>query len=292
MISLLQQTWISFNENNSLRTASALAYTAAFSIAPMLVLMVGIAKIFVEPEDVQGSVEAGIRSVAGDEGVEQVRVMVDNRSESQKSSSKWASAIGTLVLLFGATNFFAQLQTALNEIWSVRADPSRSGIWHLITKRILSLGMIITLGVILVITIIASSLLVAFGERLGFWMPVVSRLLFTTASWLLAFGVLTFLFAAVFRYLPDAEIRWRDVAIGSGVTAGMFLLGHVAISFYLGMQDAMSLYGAAGSMIVILTWVYYSSVILLFGATLTRVGSNRSGRNIIPSEFATKDTSE
>lgn len=284
---LFWRTWSRFEANNGIRTAAAIAFSAAFSLAPMLVLMVGIAQLFVEPEDVQGSVEAGIRSVAGEQGVEQVRTMVDG---SDKSSSQGivASTLSTCILLFAATGFFTQLQTALNDVWEVKADTRNRGYVKLLTKRILSLGMVAALGVLLLISIVSSTLIVAFGQRLEFWMPAIAKVLVTMAGWLAFFAILTTLFAALFRFLPDVRILWRDVFVGGAVTAGMFILGNSAISFYLGMQDAQSIYGAAGSMIVILSWVYYSTVILLLGANLTREWSVYCGRTVVPAHGATR----
>jgi membrane protein len=286
---LIWRTWSRFEANNGMRTAAAIAFSAAFSIAPMLVLIVGVAQLFVKPEDVQGSVEAGIRSVAGEQGVEQVRTMVDG---SEKSSSQGfvASTLSTCILLFGATGFFTQLQTALNDVWEVKARTRKRGYFKLLTKRILSLGMVAALGVLLLISIVTSTVIVAFGQRLGFWMPAIAEVLVTTASWLAFFAILTVLFAAVFRFLPDVKILWRDVLVGGAITAGMFILGDFAISFYLGLQDAQSIYGAAGSMIVILSWVYYSTVILLLGANLTCEWSASSGRPVVPTHGATRAT--
>ena len=289
MFRILKQTWADFIEDNCPRIAAAISYSTAFSLAPMLVLILSVGQLVFEPEDIRGKVESEIAKVVGDEGAEQIKTMIDSKQNDEEKHGIWATVIGVTVMLVGATGLFAQLQAAMNDVWEVRPDPSKSGIKYFLTKRLLSLGMVLSLAFLVLVSLVASTAIHAFDGAVDQWLPgwAGSTLLFAL-NVLISFLVLACLFAAIFRVLPDAEIRWSDVAVGASVTALLFLLGKFGLSLYLGSQNMATTYGAAGSLVLILVWVYYSTMILLLGAEFTQAWAKNRGSGILPSDGAVR----
>ena len=279
MTGLLKDTWNKFNDDNCARTAASLAYSAAFSMAPILVIVISLGQIFVDPQKIRGAVQDALQSTIGEAGVEQLQLMADATSHKDQEKSVFASTIGVIVMLVGATGFFAELQAAMNEVWNVKPDPAKSGVKYFLSKRLLSLGMVLSLGLLALVSIVASAVLTKLGNAIGSWMPErIEIAVLSSFNSIMKFLLLTTLFAAMFRVLPDAQVKWKDVVVGALMTATLFVLGEFAITLYLEHQNIMTLYGAAGSLIVLLSWVYYSTLILLFGAELTYAWASRSGK--------------
>jgi len=268
------------------RLGAALAYYAIFSIAPLLVIAIGIAGLVFGREAAQGQITAQVGQLVGHQGGEAVEAMVE--SASKPEAGTLGSVLGIAMLLLGAAGLFGQLQDALNTIWEVRPKPGR-GVWGYLRDRFLSLSMVLGVAFLLLVSLIASSVLAAFGQLLGDWQTGSVGLVITT---LLDLVVITILFALIYRYLPDAEIAWRDVWFGAAFTAVLFTLGKFLIGLYLGRAGVGSAYGAAGSLAVLLVWLYYASQIFLFGAELTKAYANCAGSHIKPKDHAEAVTSD
>jgi membrane protein len=222
--------------------------------------------------------------LVGRAGGEQVRVIIAQTRQSYVDQSA-AAALSIAAVLFGATTAFAQLQDALNRVWSVKPDPRRNEIQNFLAKRVFSFGVVMAIAFLLLVSLAMSAALAAFGalatSRLG-----VPEALLASVNWVLSFVVIALLFAVMFKLLPDAEIAWADVWAGALTTALLFVLGKNVIGYYLGRTDPGGAYGAAGSLAVVLIWVYYSSMILLFGAEFTRGWAERYGRRVKPESGA------
>jgi len=288
MIALLKETFREFREDEATRVAAALSYYTIFALPPLLVLLITVAGAVWEPSDVQGRVEAQIGSLLGREGAAGIREMLANQNRPD-SGGLLPTLLGVAGLLFGATGAFIQLQSALNTAWDVKPDPEQGGIRNFLTKRLLSLGMILGVGFLVLVSLALSALLGAAGESIERFLPeALSGPLLVAINLLVSLAVITLLFAAMFKVLPDAVVQWRYVWIGAAVTAGLFVLGKFLIGFYIGQSDPGSAYGAAGSLAVILVWIYYASIIVLLGAEFTQVYARRKGAEIVPEPGAVR----
>lgn len=288
MLALLKQTWNDFLEDKCTRIAAALSYSTAFSLAPMLVVIVSVCQLVFEPEDIRGKVESEVAAVVGDEGADQLRTMIDS-SQASKERGTIATAVGIVVMLIGATGMFSQLQAAMNDVWEVSPDPETNSLKYFLKKRLLSLGMVLSIAFLLLVSLVASTVIHAFDSTLDQWLPgQTGSAIVIAANSAISFFVLTGLFAAIFKVLPDAEVKWSDVSVGAAVTALLFLVGHFALSWYLGSRNMTTSYGAAGSLVLILSWVYYSTLILLVGAEFTQAWAKQRGSGILPSKGAVR----
>jgi membrane protein len=262
------------------RLGAALAYYAIFSIAPLLVIAIAIAGMVLGEEAAQGQISAQVQNLVGAQGGEAVETMV--QSANKPGAGTIGSVFGIAMLLFGAAGLFGQLQDALNTIWEVQPKPGR-GAWGFVRDRFLSLTMVLGVAFLLLVSLIVSSALAAVGTLLGDWQTGTVGLIVTTT---LDVVVVTVLFALIYKFLPDAVIAWRDVWFGAAVTAVLFSLGKFLIGLYLGRAGVGSAYGAAGSLAVLLVWIYYASQIFLFGAELTKAYANHLGSRIKPKPYA------
>ncbi len=282
--SLFSETFAVWLEDDAPSLGAALAYYTIFSLAPLLVIVIGVAgMVWRQSDSVRADVMQQVGDLVGPDGAEMVGTMLDSAS-GPGAESFWATLIGGAVLLFGATTAFAQLKASLNVIWGVRPDPDR-GFVNLLLARVLSFGLVLTIGFLLLVSLILSaalSALDAFLTDLAFGTDV----LIQAAGFVISLGVVVVLFALIFKYLPDAEIEWRDVWVGAFITALLFTLGKFALGVYLGSSSAASAYGAAGSLVLLLIWIYYSAQILFFGAAFTRVYAQRYGAQIRPAKGA------
>ena len=285
-LALVREAFSEWKEDNASRLAAALAYYTTFSITPLLVLVIAIAGLMGGQEAVHNQVMAQIGDLMGNEGKAFVEDMLISASQPRKGLL--ASSLGIVALLFGALGVFAELQNSLNTIWEVKPKPVKElkqSIWRFIRQRILSFSLVLTIGFVLLASLAVNAALSAFGNMLlntaefPVWLSQVFNLL-------VSFVVITLLFALMFKFLPDAEIAWRDVWLGAAVTSLLFNLGKFAIGFYLGRSSVSSTFGAAGSLVVILIWVYYSAQIFFFGAEVTQVYANELGSRIVPDENA------
>lgn len=281
---MLKQAFQEWNQDKASQLAAALAYYTLFSLAPLLILAIAIAGLFFDSAAVRDQLMGQVESLIGGSGADFVRTVLDNANRPGQSSGWLASIISLVLLLVGATGVLTQLQLALNTIWNLEARPD-IGIMNLVRKRVLSLGMIVAIGFLLLVSLIVSSVISGFSAYLHALAPGLDSLV-QLINFVVAFGLTTLLFAALFKYLPDAVISWRDVWFGAIATAILFSIGKYLIGLYLGNSGFSSSYGAAGSVVVLLIWVFYSAQILFYGAELTQVYSQRFGSPIKPNKYA------
>jgi membrane protein len=274
-----------FNEDNPLLLAAALSYYTLLSLAPLILVVTALAALVFQRAAVEGQLVAEMRDLVGDAGSEVIQSILRTAGESKGGGL--SLGIGLLTLLFGATTVFGQLQYSLNKIWDVEATPDRSAIWSFVRTRLLSFTMVIGLGFLLLVSLIVSAGLAAAGAWASGMMPL------TPAIWevinaLVSFVIVGLLVAMIFKVLPDAEIAWRDVWFGAAVTSLLFTVGKFLIGLYLGRASIGSTYGAAGSVVVLLVWVYYASLILFLGAEITHVHAKEEGVEPPPTEHAVR----
>ncbi len=286
MITAAFQEW---NKDKASRLAAALAYYTIFSIAPLLILVIAIAGFFFDTAAVREQLMGQIQSLVGSNGAEFLRTALDNANRPGESSGWVATIVSIVLLLIGATGVLVQLQIALNEVWNVEADPER-GLSNLVRKRLLSFGMLLAIGFLLLVSLVISSVLAGFSSYFQSLAPGLDSLV-QLLNFVVAFGITTLLFALIFKYVPDVVITWGDVWFGAAVTALLFSIGRFVIGLYLGNSSFASSYGAAGSVIVLLVWIFYSAQILFYGAELTQVFAQRFGSKIRPNRFAVKQDS-
>lgn len=283
---LLKTTATEFSDDDCASMAAALAYYTVFSLAPLLVLVVMLVSLVWEPTQVQGQVHGQMNELFGQQGGQQVQTMMNNATENR---SGLAAVWGLIALLVGATGLFSQLQTAMNRAWEVAPDPQQSGIKDYLFKRLLSFGMILLIAVLLFAFLILSAVLSAFGQYIGGLLPgAISQTALEVLNFVVSFLVIALLFAAIFKWLPDAQTRWKDVLVGAVVTALLFVIGKTLIGIYLGHSNMTSGYGAAGSLVLVLVWIYYSAIILLLGAEFTQVWARRHGAAVEPKPGAVR----
>ena len=261
---VVQRAAIKWSADDCLELGAALAYYTVFSLAPVLVIVIAVAGALFGEEAAQGEIVGQIRGLVGDEGASAIQSLV--QSASRPGAGSRATLIGLLVLLFGSTSAFSQLQSSLNRIWDVPAQ-AHFGLWDMVRARFLSFAAVLGTGFLLSVSLVLSAAMVALGRFGGGFLPFGGLL--GLADVLGSMIVHTLLFAMIFKMLPDAVIEWRDVWVGATVTAGLFVIGKFAIGLYLGRSDLGAAYGAAGWVILVLAWVYYSAQIVLFGAEFT-----------------------
>jgi membrane protein len=284
---LLQETITRWQEDKASRLAAALSYYTIFSLPPLLLIIIAVAGFFLGRSAVRQQIVGQISSVMGDQGAQAIQVMLDNAGWSQ-GAGILATVIGVVTLLMGATGAFVQLQDALDTIWDVAPRPG-GPILSTVKDRLLSFSMVLVIAFLLLVSLLVSAALSALGSYLQSMLPEtlwLARLL----SFVLSFGLITLLFALIYKYLPDAEIAWGDVWPGAAVTALLFVIGKFVLGLYLGSSSAASAYGVAGSLVLILLWIYYSSQILFLGAEFTQVYARRLGSRIVPAEDAVRLT--
>lgn len=281
LLRILTRSVRDFLDDDCLTRAAALSYYTVFSLPPLLILILLLASTLLDPNDVRGGLERQIDALMGPAGGDQVRTMLANAE--RPGGGLLPTLVGIGALLFGATGAFAQLQAALNRAWEVEPDPHQGGFKAFFVKRLLSFGMILTVAFLLLVSLAVSAALAAFGGALeGFLPEGISASLIEGLNIVVSLGVVTALFAVILKVLPDATIRWGDVWLGASVTATLFTLGKFLIGLYLGKSNPGEAYGAAGSLALLLLWIYYSSIILLFGAEFTQSWAEGRGRGIAP----------
>ncbi|MDX5422570.1 MAG: YihY/virulence factor BrkB family protein [Hymenobacteraceae bacterium] len=282
---LIKETSLEFVDNNSFQKGAALAYYTIFALPPMLIIIISAAGYFFGEQAVSGEIYYRIKELIGSEGAYSVQKMVENVNEF--GDFNLAALVGAVALFIAATGVFISLQYSLNEIWYVKPVPKR-GYLKLLLDRFLSFGMILTVAIVLLLSLLANAVLVSIGDFLtthfSGWVIYVLH----AANFLSAFLLMTFLFACIYKFLPDAKIKWRDVWVGALVTSLLFTLFRGIIGFYLGNTNVGSIYGAAGSVVIILTWVFFTSQIIFFGAVFTFVYARKYGHNIYPAEYAVR----
>lgn len=282
MFNLLKDTFREWREDGANRLAAALAYYTTFSLAPLLVLIIAIAGLAGGREAAQTQTMAQVEDLLGAEGRDFVQGMIE--SASRPSTGWMATFIGAVTLLFGALGVFGELQNSLNTIWEVKPKPAKGvldGIRRFVFRRLLSFTMVLGIGFLLLASLVVSAGVSAFGEYIGTRWPMADFWL-GLMNFTVSFLVITLLFGMIFKFLPEIKIAWKDVWLGAAVTSVLFSLGKFLIGLYLGRSEVGNTFGAAGSLAILLIWIYYSAQILFFGAEFTQVYANRYGSKIVP----------
>src|SRR6184192_3646283 len=281
---LLKQTFSEWLEDKAPQLGAALAYYTVFSLAPLVLVLLAIVGLIFrnDPGNASNKITEQMSYFLDKSAIEVVQNIAQKAAQPNKSIL--ATVVGVLLALFGASGVFGQLQDALNTVWGVKAKPG-AGIWGFLRSRFLSFAMVGGVCFLLLVSLTVESVLKGFSHWVQSVVPG-GIVLALTVYWIFDLAVVILLFAIIFKYLPDAEIHWRDVWIGAGMTAIFFAIGKWALGLYLGSGSAASAYGAASSLITLLLWVYYSSQILHFGAEFTQVYASQAGRGIAPDEHA------
>jgi membrane protein len=282
LIELIKRTFTQWQEDKASRLAAALAFYAILSIPPLLVLIITLVGQFADQATVQQSLISQARQLMGSDGADAIEMILE--AATQPTSLSLAAITSVLILFFSASGVFVQLQDAMNTIWDVMPDPEK-GIMNTIQKRVVSFLMVLAIGLLFLVLLVLSSVVAFLGNTIMAALPI-SLPLIRILNLVLAVIVLTGVFALIYRTLPDVVITWHDVTIGAAVTTVLFLLGVAGIGLYLQYSDPTSSYGAAGSLIVLLIFIYYSAQIFFLGAEFTQVYANMYGSHIRPEEGA------
>lgn len=277
LLDVLRQAFLKWTADKAPRLGAALAYYTVFSLAPLLVILISIVGLVYGQQAAQGQIEHQIQGAVGQDAAATIQTMIDNTGKSQDNII--GIIVGTVTLLLGAAGLFGQLKDALNTVWAVQSPP-RNGILGYFRSQLLSFTAVLGTGFLLLVSLVLSAVLAALGGYLTSIAPGLDVIL-QIVNTIISFGVVTLLFAMIYKILPDAEIQWRDVWVGAVITSLLFVVGKFLIGLYLGYSAAGSTYGAAGSLVVLLLWVYYSAQILLLGAELTEVYANRFGSRLL-----------
>lgn len=269
--------------DKAMRLGAALAFYTALSLSPILLIAIAVSGLVFGQAAAQGQIVGEIRGLVGEQGAQAIETMVAHAWSP--TAGVLAAVIGGITLLIGATGVFAELHDALNTVWDIEPPPGR-GMWAFIKDRLLSLAMIISLGFLLLVSLVINAALAAITAYFHRLLPTNLDIVLQIVNLLITYVVILVMFALIFKFLPDVRLAWRDVWIGAALTAALFMIGKYLIGLYLGMGTVGSAYGAAGSFVVLLLWLYYSTLILLFGAELTQVYANRFGRGLGPAPGA------
>jgi membrane protein len=280
---IFKQTCIDFSEKDVPRMCAALSYYTLFSLAPILLIVITVADIFYGRAAVEGTLFGEIKSFVGADAAMQIQEIIKNAAKSNHAT--FASIVSTVALIFSATGVFTEIQGSINSIWQLKAKP-RKGWVKFLLNRVISLSMVLGLGFILLVSLVINAVLEVLLQRLLSILPEGSVWITYAANTFITFSVISFLFGIIFKFLPDAKIQWKDVRTGAFTTAVLFMLGKFAIGYYLGKSNPGGTYGAAGSAVIILLWVYFSAMILYFGACFTKVNAQFTGRKIFPDQYA------
>ena len=290
IFNVLGDTAAEFSKDKAMKMSASLAYYTIFSIAPLLLIVIWLVGFFYGellsgPGDAKTQVFDEFANIFGPDTAAQIQQVIQNISVSNKSGLGIAIGIGTLVI--GSTTIFVEIQDSLNRIWGVRPKPKK-GWLKMLLNRAVSFSMVLGLGFLLIVSLIANGVVMALSSQITNYFPDISVIVVEWVNIGLTLVVITSLFAFIFRFLPDARMRFRDVVGGALFTAALFMLGRYLIALYMQFSAPASVYGAAGAIIVLLLWVYYSAAILYFGAEFTKVYALRYGKGVWPSSYAVK----
>lgn len=280
---VLLATFNGFLDDRGLKLSASLAYYTVFALAPLLMLVISLISTFLGKDAIQNNIYPQIKSYVGSSAALQIQEMIKSISLSGKTTIALITSVATLVI--GATSIFMEIQDSINIIWRVKAKPKKGWV-KMLTNRLISFSMIISLGFLLLVSLIISALISALSTKITQYFPEVTIQLFNLINIGITFIVIAVLFGIIFKFLPDVKIAWRDVRTGAFFTSLLFMLGKYLIGIYIQTTGTGSTYGAAGSLIVILVWIYYTSAILYFGAEFTRVYADDYGHKIEPAEYA------
>ncbi len=284
LLVLLKDSFFAWQEDKAWRLGAALAYFTIFSLAPFLIIIITITSAIFGEQAVRGQIFSEFQGLIGERGAGAVQTMLENAYTSGGSLS--ATLFGIAMLIFGSTAVFVQLRQAINTIWGIAEKPI-STLRGYIKARIIAFTFILGIGFLLLVSLILSAVLSALRDYIGQYFSFLSNLVQIT-DFLFSFAFITILFALIFRILPDARIKWKDIWVGSAMISFLFTIGKMAIGFYLGSTDIVTSFGAASSLVLILLWTFYSAQIFLFGAEFTKIFADRFGREVLPDKNAVK----
>jgi membrane protein len=288
VFAVLKESVLDFIEDDCATMAAALSYYTVFSLPPLLVLLLMILGAILDPQDVQGTLEAQISGVLGPGGVEATRSILAH-ADRPGSGDLVATLFGIFGLLFGATGVFGQLQAALDKAWEVAPDPRQGGVKSFILKRVFSLGMVLGMAFVLLVSLVLSALISAFGDSFARLLPGwLSEPFLIGLDFVFSTFIIALLFGTIFKVLPDARVAWDDVWVGALFTAVLFTVGKIVLGLYLGHSNPGQAFGAAGALALTLVWIYYTSMIVLFGAEFTEAWAKRRGHGVVPQEGAVR----
>ncbi|MEO8770077.1 MAG: YihY/virulence factor BrkB family protein [Ferruginibacter sp.] len=282
-IGLLKETFKGFSNDKIPKLSGSLAYSTMFSLAPLLVVIISLCGIFLGKEAVQGKIYSVLQDFIGKDSASQLQDIIKHAAIGNTGTI--AAVIGVVTLLIGSTAVFMEIQDSINTIWGLKAKPKR-GLIKMLLNRLLSFSVIVGLGFLLLVSLSVTAIIEAIGNRLQHAFPQVAIIFFYIINLVLTLGISTLIFAVIFKVLPDAKIKWKDVFAGALVTAILFLLGKFGISIYISKTKIGSTYGAAGSLVILLVWIYYSSIILYLGAEFTKAYALKYGSEIHPNDYA------
>lgn len=280
---VLKVAFTGFNDHKVTKLSGSLAYYTVFSMAPLLVVIISLCGIFLGREAAEGQVYGQLAGFLGKDTALQLQQIIKSAYLNGKSTV--AFTIGLITLLIGATTVFGDIQDSINTIWGLKPKPKR-GWLKMLQNRFLSFSVIVSLGFLLLVSLSVTTVLDGFSDKLQARFEGVSVVVFYIINQIVTLAVISLIFGVIFKVLPDAIIKWRDVISGSVVTAVLFMIGKFAISFYIGTSDVGGTYGTAGSLVILLLWTYYSSIILYFGAEFTKAYAIAYGSEIHPSHYA------
>lgn len=283
LLRVLKKAAIGFIDDNAFKLSASLSYYTIFAMGPLLLIVISFAGIFFGKEAVQGKIYGEIKGVIGSEAAIQVQTIIQNISKTDQGTL--GAIVGIIFLVIGATGVFTEIQDSINYIWSVKAKPKK-GWLKFLKNRLVSFSLVVSMGFILLVSLIINAFLEILSDTLLRFFKDYTIYLFYAINLLIIFVIIAGLFAVIFKILPDAKIKWKAAIIGAGFTASLFLLGKFLIGYYLGKSNMDITYGAAASIILILSWVYYSSLILYFGAEFTKMYAIETGGGIVPNETA------
>lgn len=280
---VIKDTFKGFSQNKVTKLSGSLAYYTVFSMGPLLVVIIALCGLFLQREAIENEIYLILEGFVGSDTAMQLQEIIKNAGVGNKSAV--AAIIGVITLLIGATTVFAEIQDSINTIWGLKAKPKR-GLVKMLLNRFLSFSVIISLGFLLLVSLTVTGVIESLSARLQARFPDVTVILFYIINLLLTIFICTLIFAVIFKVLPDARIRWKDVLAGAFITTILFMIGKFGISLYISQTKVGSTYGAAGSLVILLVWVYYSAIILYIGAEFTKAYAVRYGDAIHPNDYA------
>ncbi len=282
-IAMLNSAAENFGTDNAIKLSASLSYYTVFSIGPMLMIIISLAGLFLGEDAVKGQIYAQIKTLVGSSAALQIQDIIMNIEKSQFTST--GVVIGAVLLVLGATGIFTEIQDSINYIWSIRAKPKKGWLKYL-TNRLVSFSLVVGLGFLLMVSLLIDALINLFSDYLTQFFSDNTYYIAGSINSLLTFAIITGLFCIIFKVLPDAKIAWKDALIGASFTSVLFIIGKFLIGFYMSHSKVGLTYGAAASLIILLTWIYYSSIILYYGAEFTKVYALTKGKGIEPYETA------
>jgi membrane protein len=280
---LLKDAFAAFVQDNCVKLSAALSYYTIFAIGPLLVIVISLSGLFLGEEAVRGRLYGQLKTLVGSDAALQIQEIIKNIQHTHNSLI--GTIVGTIILIIGATGIFTEIQDSINFIWSLRAKPKR-GLVKLLLNRLVSFSLIISLGFLLLVSLLASAIMDLLSDKLARLFPNPTIFLFYILNHVMIFVIIACLFAIIFKVLPDGKIKWKDALVGASFTAVLFIIGKAGIGYYIGNSKMGVTYGTAASVIIILTWVYYTSIILYFGAEFTKIYALEVGGGIVPNETA------